>query len=172
MSRRPIIVGLLISLVAIAVPTIRVLAPADDPWNEPDAIVVLGGVGQERADLGIDLARRADLPLVLSSSATHFAAKRGYRCSLGNAECFPWPPAENTAEEARYTQAFAAQQGWTQVTVVTSSHHTTRARALFRQCLGDRVSIVGAPRSEGPTFSELAREVVGLVAAVTFRRAC
>jgi hypothetical protein len=33
----------LLILVAMTIPTVQVLAPVDDAWNEPDAIVVLGG---------------------------------------------------------------------------------------------------------------------------------
>jgi uncharacterized SAM-binding protein YcdF (DUF218 family) len=183
---RALILAALLGLVATAVPMGLVLFPHDDEPRSPDAIVVLGGVGQERADLGIVLSELYDVPLVLSSSATWFASQRGYRCSFGNAMCLQRPFAESTAEEARDTLAFLDERGWDHVTVVTSSHHTARARILFRQCLDDRVTVVGAPRpesipdaerdlpwtAEGVSVRAQAREVAGIVAAVTVRRAC
>ena len=164
----PFVLGLL-----TAVPVFMVLFPHDDDPRSPDGVVVLGGVGQERADLGIELSKSYDVPLVLSSSATWFAKERGYRCSLGNALCLARPRfAESTGEEARYTAEFVAERGWDHVTVVTSSHHTPRARILFRQCLPDQVSVVGAPRPDGASVGEQIREVAGIVAALTIRRGC
>ena len=162
-----------LGLLTAAVPVLMVLLPHDDEPRSPDGIVVLGGVGQERADLGIELSKSYDVPLVLSSSATWFAKERGYRCSIGNALCLARPHfAKNTSEEAQYTADFVAELGWNHVTVVTSSHHTPRARILFRQCLTDQVSVVGAPRPDGPSVGEQLREAAGIVAAKTIRRAC
>jgi hypothetical protein len=184
--RALILVISLLCLALIAVPVAMVLFPYDDEPRAPDGVLVLGGVGRERIDLGIELTESYDVPLVLSSSATWFAAERGYRCSLGNAMCLQRPFAESTAEEAQDTASFVDEQGWDHIIVVTSSHHTARARILFRQCLGDDVSIVGAPRPEtipradrgrpwavtGVEPLERVREVAGIIAAVTIRRAC
>jgi uncharacterized SAM-binding protein YcdF (DUF218 family) len=184
--RASILAAALLGLVATAAPMALVMFPHDDEPRSPDGIVVLGGVGQERVDLALVLSERYDAPLVLSSSATWFASQRGYRCSLGNAMCLRRPFAESTAEEAQDTLAFLDERGWDHVTVVTSSHHTARARILFRQCLDDRVTVVGAPRPEsipdaernrpwaveGVSARTRAREVAGIIAAVTFRRAC
>jgi hypothetical protein len=184
--RAGILVISLIGVLLLAVPTMMVLLPYDDEPRSPDGILVLGGVGRERIDLGIELSESYDVPLVLSSSATWFANDRGYRCSLGNALCLQRPFAEGTAEEAQDTVVFMDEHGWDHITVVTSSHHTARARILFRQCLGDNVSIVGAPRAEtiprgdqgrpwavtGVKPTERAREVAGILAAVTIQRAC
>jgi uncharacterized SAM-binding protein YcdF (DUF218 family) len=184
--RALILVVAVLCLGLITVTTAMVLFPYDDEPRAPDGILVLGGVGRERVDLGIELSESYDVPLVLSSSATWFAAERGYRCSLGNAMCLQRPFAESTAEEAHHTATFVEENGWDHVTVVTSSHHTARARILFRQCLGDDVSVVGASRPDtlpredqdrpwavtGVKPQERAREVVGIIAAVTIQRAC
>ena len=184
--RAAILVVSLIGLVLIAVPTAMVLLPYDDEPRDPEGILVLGGGGQERVDLGLELSEAYDVPLVLSSSATWFANERGYRCSLGNALCLQRPFAESTAEEAQHTATFVEEHDWDRITVVTSSHHTARARILFRQCLGEDVSVVGAPRPEtlpredrgrpwavtGVKPMERAREVAGIVTAVTVQRAC
>jgi uncharacterized SAM-binding protein YcdF (DUF218 family) len=178
--------GTTLGLIGLAIPVAMVLFPDDDTPRSPDGILVLGGVGRERVDLGIELAQRYEVPLVLSSSAMYFANERGYACHLGNALCLPYPLAQSTAEEAQDTLTFVEQQGWDHITVVTSSHHTARARTLFRQCFGDRVTIVGADRPsaipreqrglrwavEGVRPRERLREVVGIIAAVTVGRAC
>jgi uncharacterized SAM-binding protein YcdF (DUF218 family) len=114
----------LIGLLLLAVPTTMVLLPGDDEPRSPDGILVLGGVGRERIDIGIELSESYDIPLVLSSSATWFANDRGYRRSLGNALCLQRPFAERKAEEAQYTVTFMDEHGWDHTTVVTSSHHT------------------------------------------------
>jgi hypothetical protein len=181
-----ILCGTTLGLVGLAVPVALVLFPYDDHPRSPDGVLVLGGVGRERVDLGITLAQQYEVPLVLSSSAVYFASERGYGCHLGNALCLQHPFAESTAEEAQDTLAFVEQQGLDHITVVTSSHHTARARILFRQCLGDRVTIVGAerpaamPREErerpwavqGVRPRERVREIAGIIASVTIGRAC
>jgi uncharacterized SAM-binding protein YcdF (DUF218 family) len=147
------------------------LAPRDDPVASPDVIVVLGGAGPERAALGIELSERLDVPLVLSSSAQDFATDRGVSCPP--AICIVTDP-ETTAGEARGVARLADSYGWQQVLVVTTEFHTARARLLFRQCLDDRVAVVGAAREgeEGPRPARWLRELLGLVAGKTVFRAC
>ena len=184
--RLPLLMVPLVGLLLLVVPTAMVLMPYDDVPHSPDGILVLGGVGQERVELGLELAEAYEVPLVLSSSATWFANELGYRCSLGNALCLQRPFAESTAEEAQHTATFVDERDWDHITVVTSSHHTARARIVFRQCLGEAVSIVGAPRPEtlggeapahrwdvtGVKPLERIREVAGIAATVTVIRAC
>jgi uncharacterized SAM-binding protein YcdF (DUF218 family) len=168
---RALLIGLaVLTVAAAAVPTVLVFFPRDDTVGVTDAVVVLGGAGQERADRGIELIEQLEVPLVLSSSAMNFGSQRGYRCFV-NALCLA-PVPENTAEEAQATEVLVRSQGWDHVTVVTSTHHTARARMLFRQCLGDQVSVVGAPRPDGASFGSRVREVVGMVAGATVQRAC
>jgi uncharacterized SAM-binding protein YcdF (DUF218 family) len=147
------------------------LFPRDDMIDSPDAIVVLGGAGQERADLGIALHERYDVPLVLSSSAQVFGANRGYDCE--SAICVRSDP-ETTTGEARAVARLAETYGWDEVVVVTTNFHTARARLLFRQCLGERVSVVGAELEEGRQVGRRrwANEVAGFVAGATVLRAC
>jgi uncharacterized SAM-binding protein YcdF (DUF218 family) len=169
--RRSILVGVtVLAVVTAALPTVLVFFPRDDAIGATDAVVVLGGAGPERVDRGIELVSELRVPLVLSSSAMHFGLQRGYRCFV-NALCLV-PVPETTAEEAQATAALARSQGWGHVTVVTSSHHTARARLLFRQCLGDAVSVVGVPRPDGASLQSRLREVVGWLAGATIRRAC
>jgi uncharacterized SAM-binding protein YcdF (DUF218 family) len=173
-SRRPWLWGLsavtTLAMTIVAVASALVANPSDDVPEDPDVVVVLGGFGQERADLGIELAERFGSPLLLSSSAAHFGAERGYRCGV-EAICLQ-PEPETTTGEAQDVARLMVQRGWERATVVTSSFHTTRARILFRQCL-DSVSVVGAQRRDGgPELADYVREVVGTLAALSIRRAC
>ena len=153
---------------------VAALWPRNDVPRDPDAVVVLGGAGYERAELGIELADRYDAMLVLSSSAINFGRERGADCQHDPAILCLYPQPATTAGEARTVAALVEERGWGHVTVATSDFHTTRARVLFRQCLGDRVSVVGARPSESwarglPTH---VAEAAATVAALTTRRAC
>lgn len=160
-----------LAVAATAVVAARAMAPRDDVVDSPDAVAVLGGAGQERADLGIELRQRYGVPLILSSSAQRFALRRGVDCRT--AICIRTDP-ETTAGEARGIADLANEHGWDEVVVVTTDFHTTRARILFRQCLGDRVRVVGASPEDGrgPGLRRWLNEVGGIVAGTTFRRAC
>jgi uncharacterized SAM-binding protein YcdF (DUF218 family) len=146
--------------------------PRDDAPRDPDAIVVLGGAGAERARLGIALRDRYDTTLVLSSSAINFAREEGVDCDIDAICLFPQPA--NTTGEARRVARLVEDKGWDHVTIVTTRFHTTRARVLFRQCLGDQVTVVGAdrPPGQGRGLDTYIKEAVGTVAAMTVRRAC
>lgn len=144
--------------------------PRDDVPNEPDAIVVLGGAGVERVQLGIELRDRYDATLALSASAWGHGYNLGLRCDV-DALCFNPYPATTTGE-ALTVAAIAETYGWDHVTVATSSFHTTRSRVLFRQCLGDRVSVVGAEPVDARGILTHIREAIGTLAALTLRRAC
>ena len=150
-----------------------VVWPRDDVPQDPDAIVVLGGAGPERAQLGIELAERYDAALVLSSSAAIFGEWQGRQCNV-DAICFE-PDPKNTAGEAENVARLAAERGWDHITVATSNFHTGRSRYLFRQCLGqERVTAVGvgADRTLALQLSLALREAMGLIAGATVARAC
>jgi uncharacterized SAM-binding protein YcdF (DUF218 family) len=164
--------GLLLLLaLGAAVGLARWTAARDDVIGSPDVVIVLGGAGPERAELGAELHERYDVPLVLSSSAQVFGNELGYDCPP--AICITTDP-ETTTGEARGVARLAEQYGWEEVVVVTTDFHTARARMLFQQCLGDRVSVVGAsrPEGDGPGLDRRLNEVVGMVAGTTVLRAC
>lgn len=144
--------------------------PRDDVPDQPDAIVVLGGGGSERVQLGIELRDRYDATLVLSASAWGYGYNLGLRCDVDAICVRPYPP--TTSGEASTIAAVAESYAWDHVTVVTTRFHTTRSRVLFRQCFGDRVSVVGARPAAPRGFTTYVRETVGTLAALTVRRAC
>lgn len=172
--RRATTIALLVALAAIVGLGTLVgwLWPRDDVPRDPDVIVVLGGAGGERAELGIALRDRYGAELVLSSSASVFGEQQGVVCG-DDALCVePDPP--NTLGEAQMVRDLAQEHGWEHVTVATSRFHTTRARVLFRQCLDNRVTVVGALPSDGEDRSlrVYLREAGATIVAATIRRAC
>jgi uncharacterized SAM-binding protein YcdF (DUF218 family) len=165
--------ALVLAVVVAAAALVVYVLPRDDAPATADVVVVLGGAGGDRAELGIELAERFDAPLVLSSSASIFGERQGRDCDV-DAICFEPTPA-NTAGEAANIARMAAQQGWDHVVVATSSFHTSRSRFLFGQCLGeDRVSVIGRTaeghRDTNPQL--VIRESLGVIAGATFARAC
>ncbi len=171
--RRSLVVAALVLVVVATVAGVLRLWPRDDVVTAPAAVVVLGGAGAERTELGRDLATEHAAVLVLSSSAQVFGTRLGLDCDVEVVCIDPVPV--TTRGEARAVAALAADRGWEHVTVATSRHHTSRARLLFQQCLGERVSVVGATRADGswwPGVRRVAREFVGAIAGVTVQRAC
>jgi hypothetical protein len=168
--------GLLRLLLAVAVVlggVALLVWPRDDVPEAPDAVAVLGGAAAERTDLGVELAAQHEAELVLSSNTRFHAAGQGYSCEDEGVRCFEPDPA-TTIGEARHIAVLASAHGWSHVTVVTSSWHTSRARVGLRQCLDADVSVVGT-RPEGEPAFDLDRdlpEALGTLAAHTFRRAC
>ena len=157
-------------LTCIAAGTTIAMWPRDDIPDHPDAIVVLGGGRAERVQLGIELRDRYDATLVLSASAWGHGYNLGLRCDVDAICVRPYPA--TTRGEASTIAALTETYGWDHVTVATTRFHTTRARVLFRQCLGDRVSVVGARPTEARGLTTYVRETVGTLAALTVRRSC
>lgn len=173
MKRLGQVFGVLFVMVLIGtIALVAYVIPRDDAPTAADAVVVLGGGGGERAELGIELAERFDAPLVLSSNASIFAQRQGRVCGE-DAICFD-PLPENTAGEAENVARMAEQEGWDHVVVATSRFHTSRSRFLFEQCLGDDVSVLGRASDEGggTTPRLVVREALGVIAGASFARAC
>ena len=172
--RRAITIVLFVGLAVIVVlgTMISWLWPRDDTPRQPDAILVLGGLGAERAALGIELRDRYDADLILSSSASHLGEQQGVVCG-DDALCVE-PEPGTTLGEAQMVHDLAQEHGWEHVTVATSRFHTTRARVLFRQCLDNRVTVVGAlpPSGEDRSMGVYLREAGATIVSATVQRAC
>jgi len=168
-TARRLMAGLLAVAAAISLTTFA-MWPRNDVPEEPHAVVVLGGAGLERTELGIALASRHDAELVLSASSVEAGEQLGLTC--GDEVICIDPDPVTTAGEARAVAELARERGWDRVTVATSRFHTTRSRTLLRQCLGDRVSVVGTARPDGRSLGVHVNETLGTMAAFTIRRAC
>ena len=143
--------------------------PSSDVLHLVRKVAASGGRG-ERLPLGIELRDRYDATLVLSASARGEGYNLGLRCDVDAICVRPYPA--TTRGEASTIAALTETYGWDHVTVATTRFHTTRARVLFRQCLGDRVSVVGARPTEARGLTTYVRETVGTLAALTVRRSC
>jgi uncharacterized SAM-binding protein YcdF (DUF218 family) len=171
-TTRCLLLGIGVALTAVSVASIRALLPTDDVPRDPDAVVVLGGAGAERTKPGIELAERYDAQPVLSSSAALFGEEQGRSCQRDAIRIEPEP--ESTRGEAREVARLAEKEGWQHVTVATSKFRTSRSRYLFRQRLGERVTVVGAVSENSPstTRAPLLREGLGVIAGASIQRAC
>jgi hypothetical protein len=140
-------------------------APFDD-----GPIVVLGGGGSERLDVGLALRGDSERPLVVSADAVERYAAQGGTCQIADAICLD-PVPESTFGEALAVAAAVERFGWPQVTVVTSDFHTFRTRLLFDRCVPVPVTVVGAPTDPalGEHLYRIARESVATLVAVTRR---
>lgn len=170
--RRGLVLVAICAATVAAAAAVLALVPRNDEVGDVDAVIVLGGSGMERLELGVALATERDAPLVLSAEGIDRGAAAGLTCDV-EVVCVNPEPA-TTAGEALTMHELAAERGWDRVAVATSDFHTNRSRALFRQCFGDRVDVVGAdtPTTVRGEIYRSTRELVGHVAGRTLRRAC
>lgn len=157
-----------VMLVLVAV-RIAVGPPGDDPFDD-GPIVVLGGGGRERLDLGQELRGDTNRPLLVSADAIGRYQAAGGTCQVPDAICLE-PEPESTYGEALAVASQVERFGWSQVTVVTSDFHTFRTRLLFDRCVPVPVTVVGAPTepSLGERLYRIVRESAATVVAVSRR---
>jgi uncharacterized SAM-binding protein YcdF (DUF218 family) len=130
-------------------------------------VVVLGG-GSDRLERGREIVDEvgAGRELVLSAGSISKWEKAGGSCGDEGVRCVdPYPV--NTFGEAVTVDRLAADDGWAQVTVVTSEYHVTRARLLFNRCVDAEVRVV-ASESDRSVWGRVAgayREILGTVDA-------
>ncbi|MCQ2000422.1 YdcF family protein [Arthrobacter zhaoxinii] len=150
-------------------------ASAADPARA-DAVVVLAGAGSERLPVGLDLVKQGYAPvLALSATFTPGNIRTDAVCT-GNRNplivCFN-PEPMTTRGEARAVARLAKDRGWTDIIVVTSRYHVTRAELNLEQCSSVNVTMVESQPDLGPG-DWLGRfvEETGGVAAGLVRPAC
>lgn len=124
--------------------------PQLDPLRHADAILVIGGFGEERYRLGVDLMLDGWAPnLVVSNPVGAGDVWARNFCSSPpngvNVYCFvPDPP--TTKGEGRELRRLASKYGWRTVIVVTFRPHISRARYILEQCFGgDLVMVASSP---------------------------
>ncbi len=157
----------LITAVLVLVLAVTVGVAVDRAYLEPhvdrglqpaDAVVVLGGNPYERFEYGLALAGRGLAPqVVLSNSVGEGDARMQELCSrpISGVEvtCFlpePW----TTRGEAQHIQWLAAERGWKDIIVVTTTAHLERARFILERCYGAPMQMTDFPehRSVGETL--------------------
>lgn len=132
----------------------------EDALQKSDALIVLSDDNfyADRATRAAELYRAGWAPVIVASG-------RRLRAYAGIAELidhdliergvpkeaivrFPHT-ADNTREEAQALLAVTTTHRWRRVVIVTSNHHTRRARYIFRRVLGDSVEVrVAAARDQ------------------------
>ncbi|GAA1358632.1 hypothetical protein GCM10009636_31720 [Arthrobacter koreensis] len=141
-----------------------------------DAVVVLAGAAPERLPVGRELVRDGYAPiLALSTTNTPGNAVTDTVCTYfaGPAvRCFS-PSPLSTRGEARAIARLAADNGWEEIIVVTSTYHLVRAEANISQCSNVRVRMVASEPelSPGQWLGRFVEETGGVLAAF-IRPAC
>jgi uncharacterized SAM-binding protein YcdF (DUF218 family) len=111
-----------------------------------DAIVVLGPATSARTDKAVALARQGLSHVLVLSNATTYA----HASTLCQNPPTGWsitcfiPSPGTTRGEAEYVQGLAARYGWTNLIVVTSRFHISRARLILKRCFTGRLQLVAA----------------------------
>lgn len=148
---------------------------AQEP-GRADAVVVLAGAASERLPVGRELMRGGSAPvLVLSTTDTPGNAATDLVCRYTAdpaVRCFT-PSPLSTRAEARSIARLAADNGWDEIIVVTSTYHLVRAEANIEQCSNARVRMVAAEPdlSAGQWLGRFVEETGGVLAAF-LRPAC
>ena len=123
--------------------------PQIDRPRHADAILILGGKGDSRYLLGLELGLIGWAPNLVVSNPYEASAVWGRDfCAAPpprlHVHCFvPDPP--TTRGEGRELHRLAAQYDWRTVIVVTFRPHVSRARFILEQCFGGDLVMVASP---------------------------
>ncbi|WP_182347869.1 YdcF family protein [Tomitella gaofuii] len=141
-----VVVAVFLVLAAVGYPVY--VKPQVGTPHHADAIVVLGGPGAERYELGLDLARRGFAPQLLLSDPS--GGENDWLSGVCRTEhpfttiCFDPHPA-TTRGEAREIRAEAKERGWSNILVVTYTPHVSRARYIVQKCFQGAVTMLSPP---------------------------
>ncbi|SFK92755.1 ElyC/SanA/YdcF family protein [Geodermatophilus ruber] len=140
-----------------------------------DAVVILAGDADRRLPVARRLAESGPGVLVVSVSAGENNAAARALCAAPGAltvYCFtPTPP--DTRGEGAAIGRLVDEQGWTRITVVTSTYHVSRARLTIGSCTDAELVMAQAPWALplDRWLTQIAHEMGGLVETV-LRRGC
>ncbi|MCU1567134.1 MAG: hypothetical protein JWQ56_2071 [Pseudarthrobacter sp.] len=147
--------------------------------HRTDAVIMLGGAGAERLPVARQTQQELGVPvLVLSHTDTPGNEAADDVC---NSTTFPSrslicfrPDGYDTRGEAQKIADLVTRNGWTSITVVTSSYHVARAERLLEQCTTANVQMVASHPGgflPGEWLQRFVLESVGLV-DVSLRPEC
>lgn len=178
MPRLRVLAAALAALAAAAwlAATVRLLfLPDEGAPARADAIVVLSG-SKRRLDRALELMARGTAPVLVISGRDHRQPLADRLCAAGGRDgfrvlCF-MPRPDSTRGEARQVARLARRHRWRAVVLVTSRFHVTRARMLFRRCVGARVYAVGTSYPWTSVPAAVAGEWAKLAYAWIIARGC
>lgn len=145
----------LVGIVVVGVALPLVVIPETQPVpGETDAVVLLAGGEGGRAVTAERVMPRGDTDLLVVSRTPDTEWPAGWPRCGGSVDgyditCFEPVPA-TTRGEARAIAEMAAQERWEAITLLTATHHVSRARMLFERCVDARVEVVGSTTELGP----------------------
>jgi uncharacterized SAM-binding protein YcdF (DUF218 family) len=145
----------------------RVRSPVDDAPLAAGPVMVLGGEqARTVAALALDAVAIEGRELIASAGAADDLVALGRSCDEPGLRCVQPLPA-TTRGEARLAAALARTEGWSGLTVVTSSWHANRARLHFEACLSIPVAVVAVPEADPAALSRRTvwREALGALDA-------
>jgi uncharacterized SAM-binding protein YcdF (DUF218 family) len=150
--------------------------PREEEPRSADAVVVLSGVRKARLAKGLELVRSGVAPtLVISDGRAPGWPEANRLCDGGASRfrvvCFR-PDPYSTHGEAADIARLARARGWRSLVVVTSRYHVTRARLLFRRCVGGPVSGAAADTSPSAMALNVPAEWGKLLWQLTLERDC
>ena len=163
---RSVLIVATVVLAALVALNLRLFVwPTTDTVEPADAVVVLAGGDGERLDRGLELVNEGVAPTLALSFGPNRLCNFEQTFSV---VCFT-PSPENTRGEAEAIGRLAAERGWTDLVLVTSTSHVTRARLLIERCYSGNLQVTDAnPRQSLPGWMlAIVHEWGGLAAAVT-----
>ena len=172
-----VVIGAIVASVAVRRWTSAPSAVAVEAVPEADAIVMFVGGKGERLTLVrrlVDAGVAADV-VIPNGMAIEGSVGSGSCMSAGTAEVYCPPlPDGDTRSEARLIADLAAEQGWDDLVVVTSTYHVERARLRLQRCFDGTITTVGAEPDIGlvSAFGKAGHELLGHVEARTLQRSC
>ena len=108
-------------------------------------MVVLAGGNGERLDRGLELVREGVAPTLAVSFGPDRLCDSTQPFTV---VCFT-PSPDNTRGEAEAIGRLAQEHGWTDVVLVTSTSHVTRARLLVERCYSGQLQVAPATPDAG-----------------------
>jgi uncharacterized SAM-binding protein YcdF (DUF218 family) len=145
--------------VVVILPNLLVV---QDELDYADAIVVIGGDHKPaRMQHAAELYRQGYAPVIVISAGTvvregdewmveaEVMRRQALQLGLPEEALVIEDGSLSTVQNARYSGQLCDDLGIKSVLLVTSAYHSSRARRIFRQELGDRVTILAQPAPRG-----------------------
>lgn len=138
-----VLVGLL--AVGVALPLVVFPETRAVP-GDTDAVVLLSGGEAERFATAERVMPRGEAELLVVSHPEGAAWPSGWPACGARADGYDIVCAEPVSAtmrgEARTIAEMAAEKRWDAITLLTATHHVSRARMLFERCVDARIEVV------------------------------